>query len=37
MAGYGGLVSLAVSAFVGIGSYATAKLSISAGLGSCRR
>jgi branched-chain amino acid transport system ATP-binding protein len=31
MAGYGGLVSLAVAAFVGIGSYATAKLSISAG------
>jgi ABC-type branched-subunit amino acid transport system ATPase component/ABC-type branched-subunit amino acid transport system permease subunit len=33
MAGYGGLVSLAVAAFVGIGSYATAKLSISAGFG----
>ena len=33
MAGYGGLVSLAVSAFVGIGSYATAKLSISSGFG----
>jgi branched-chain amino acid transport system ATP-binding protein len=32
MAGYGGLVSLAVSAFVGIGSYATTKLSLSAGL-----
>ncbi|MFL5841956.1 MAG: ATP-binding cassette domain-containing protein [Thermoleophilaceae bacterium] len=31
MAGYGGLVSLAVAAFVGTGSYATAKLSISAG------
>jgi branched-chain amino acid transport system ATP-binding protein len=33
MAGYGGLVSLAVAAFVGIGSYAAAKLSISAGFG----
>jgi ABC-type branched-subunit amino acid transport system ATPase component/ABC-type branched-subunit amino acid transport system permease subunit len=33
MAGYGGLVSLAVAAFVGIGSYGTAKLSISAGFG----
>ncbi len=33
MAGYGGLVSLAVAAFVGIGSYATAKLSISSGFG----
>jgi branched-chain amino acid transport system permease protein len=32
MAGYGGLVSLAVSAFVGIGSYATTKLSLAAGL-----
>ena len=31
MAGYGGLVSLAVAAFVGIGAYACAKLSISAG------
>lgn len=31
MAGYGGLVSLAVSAFVGAGSYGAAKLSISAG------
>jgi branched-chain amino acid transport system ATP-binding protein len=30
MAGYGGLVSLAVAAFVGIGSYASAKLTISA-------
>ena len=28
MAGYGGLVSLAVSAFVGVGSYAAAKLSL---------
>jgi branched-chain amino acid transport system ATP-binding protein len=33
MAGYGGLVSLAVAALVGIGSYAAAKLSISAGFG----
>jgi ABC-type branched-subunit amino acid transport system ATPase component/ABC-type branched-subunit amino acid transport system permease subunit len=33
MAGYGGLVSLAVGAFVGIGSYAAAKLSISSGFG----
>lgn len=33
MAGYGGLVSLAVAAFVGIGSYATAKLSIASGFG----
>jgi branched-chain amino acid transport system ATP-binding protein len=33
MAGYGGLVSLAVGALVGIGSYATAKLSISSGFG----
>jgi ABC-type branched-subunit amino acid transport system ATPase component/ABC-type branched-subunit amino acid transport system permease subunit len=33
MAGYGGLVSLAVSAFVGVGSYAGAKLSIAAGFG----
>ncbi|HUZ25088.1 MAG TPA: ATP-binding cassette domain-containing protein [Streptosporangiaceae bacterium] len=33
MAGYGGVVSLAVAAFVGVGSYATAKLSVSAGLG----
>src|SRR3954469_22470510 len=32
MAGYGGLVSLGGSAFVGIGSYATTKLSLSAGL-----
>ena len=32
MAGYGGLVSLAVSAFVGIGAYATTKLSLAAGL-----
>jgi branched-chain amino acid transport system permease protein len=31
MAGYGGLVSLAVAAFVGLGSYASAKLTISAG------
>ena len=33
LAGYGGVVSLAVSAFVGVGSYATAKLAVSAGLG----
>ena len=33
MAGYGGVVSLAVSAFVGVGSYATAKLAAAAGLG----
>lgn len=33
MAGYGGLVSLAVAAFVGAGSYGTAKLSEAAGLG----
>jgi branched-chain amino acid transport system permease protein len=33
MAGYGGMVSLAVAAFVGTGSYATAKLSEAAGLG----
>jgi branched-chain amino acid transport system ATP-binding protein len=33
MAGYGGQLSLAVAAFVGVGSYATAKLSLSAGLG----
>jgi len=33
MAGYGGLVSLAVSAFVGVGSYATTKLSLAIGLG----
>jgi len=33
MAGYGGMVSLAVAAFVGAGSYGTAKLSESAGLG----
>jgi ABC-type branched-subunit amino acid transport system ATPase component/ABC-type branched-subunit amino acid transport system permease subunit len=33
MAGYGGQVSLAVAAFIGVGSYATTKLSISAGLG----
>ncbi len=33
MAGYAGLISLAVSAFVGIGSYAGAKLAISAGVG----
>jgi branched-chain amino acid transport system ATP-binding protein len=33
MAGYGGLVSLAPAAFIGIGSYTTAKLSISAGMG----
>ena len=33
MAGYGGLVSLAVAAFVGIGAYATSKLSISSGFG----
>jgi ABC-type branched-subunit amino acid transport system ATPase component/ABC-type branched-subunit amino acid transport system permease subunit len=32
MAGYGGLVSLAVAAFVGVGSYATTKLSLAAGL-----
>ena len=33
MAGYGGMVSLAVAAFVGAGSYGTAKLSEAAGLG----
>jgi ABC-type branched-subunit amino acid transport system ATPase component/ABC-type branched-subunit amino acid transport system permease subunit len=33
MAGYGGVVSLAVAAFVGVGSYATAELSMHAGLG----
>jgi branched-chain amino acid transport system permease protein len=33
MAGYGGVVSLAVAAFVGVGSYGTAKLSEAAGLG----
>jgi branched-chain amino acid transport system ATP-binding protein len=33
MAGYGGMVSLAVAAFVGAGSYGTAKLSAAAGLG----
>ena len=33
MAGYGGLVSLAPAAFIGIGSYTTAKLSIDAGFG----
>jgi len=33
LAGYGGLVSLAVNAFVGVGAYATAELSASAGLG----
>jgi branched-chain amino acid transport system ATP-binding protein len=33
MAGYGGVVSLAVAAFVGVGSYATAELSSAAGLG----
>ena len=33
MAGYGGMVSLAVAAFTGVGSYGTAKLSESAGLG----
>jgi ABC-type branched-subunit amino acid transport system ATPase component/ABC-type branched-subunit amino acid transport system permease subunit len=31
MAGYAGMVSLAPAAFIGVGSYATAKLSISAG------
>jgi branched-chain amino acid transport system ATP-binding protein len=33
MAGFGGVVSLAVSAFVGVGSYATGKLAVSMGLG----
>jgi branched-chain amino acid transport system ATP-binding protein len=33
LAGYGGVVSLAVSAFVGVGSYGTAKLSEAAGTG----
>jgi branched-chain amino acid transport system ATP-binding protein len=33
MAGYGGLVSLAVSAFVGVGSYATTKLALAASFG----
>jgi ABC-type branched-subunit amino acid transport system ATPase component/ABC-type branched-subunit amino acid transport system permease subunit len=33
MAGYGGQVSLAVAAFIGVGSYGTTKLSISAGFG----
>jgi branched-chain amino acid transport system ATP-binding protein len=33
MAGYGGLVTLAIAAFVGIGSYTAAKLSIDAGTG----
>jgi branched-chain amino acid transport system ATP-binding protein len=33
MAGYGGIVSLAVAAFVGVGSYATAEVSSRAGLG----
>jgi ABC-type branched-subunit amino acid transport system ATPase component/ABC-type branched-subunit amino acid transport system permease subunit len=33
LAGYGGLVSLAVSAFVGVGSYSAAELSAQAGLG----
>jgi ABC-type branched-subunit amino acid transport system ATPase component/ABC-type branched-subunit amino acid transport system permease subunit len=33
MAGYGGVVSLAVAAFVGVGSYATAEMSAKAGLG----
>jgi branched-chain amino acid transport system ATP-binding protein len=33
MAGYGGIVSLAVAAFVGVGSYATAEVSSKAGLG----
>jgi ABC-type branched-subunit amino acid transport system ATPase component/ABC-type branched-subunit amino acid transport system permease subunit len=33
LAGFGGVVSLAVAAFVGVGSYATAKLSAAAGLG----
>ncbi|MFE2427803.1 ATP-binding cassette domain-containing protein [Streptomyces sp. NPDC059373] len=33
MAGFGGVVSLAVSAFVGVGSYATGKLALSASLG----
>jgi len=33
MAGYGGLVTLAIAAFVGIGSYTAAKLSIDAGAG----
>ncbi|MGF7239480.1 MAG: ATP-binding cassette domain-containing protein [Frankia sp.] len=33
LAGYGGVVSLAVSAFVGTGSYAAAKVSAAAGLG----
>jgi len=33
MAGYGGIVSLAVAAFVGVGSYATAEVSAKAGLG----
>jgi ABC-type branched-subunit amino acid transport system ATPase component/ABC-type branched-subunit amino acid transport system permease subunit len=31
MAGYAGMVSLAPAAFIGVGSYATAKLSIAAG------
>jgi ABC-type branched-subunit amino acid transport system ATPase component/ABC-type branched-subunit amino acid transport system permease subunit len=33
MAGYGGIVSLAVAAFVGIGSYGTAEAAAKAGLG----
>ena len=33
LAGYGGVVSLAVNAFVGVGAYAAAKLSAAAGLG----
>jgi branched-chain amino acid transport system ATP-binding protein len=33
MAGFGGIVSLAVAAFVGVGSYATAEVSARAGLG----
>jgi branched-chain amino acid transport system ATP-binding protein len=33
LAGFGGVVSLAVAAFVGVGSYATAKLSEGMGLG----
>jgi branched-chain amino acid transport system ATP-binding protein len=33
MAGFGGIVSLAVAAFVGVGSYATAEVSAKAGLG----
>ena len=33
MAGYGGIVSLAVAAFVGVGSYGTAEVAAKAGWG----